>query len=86
MWNLKKKKKIQINRNRLTDYKKTYGYQQGQVGGGMNWGFGIGICTLQYMERLANGDLLYSTKNSTQYSVITYAGKKSEIKQMCIHV
>ena len=30
----------------------------------------IGICTLRYMEWLANDDLLYSTGNSTQYSVI----------------
>ena len=38
--------------------------------GGMDWGFGIGICTLRYMEWLATGDLLYSTENSTHYSMI----------------
>ena len=29
-------------------------------------------------------DLLYSTGNSTQYSVITYMGKESEKERMCI--
>ena len=37
----------------------------------------IGICTLWHMEWLANGDLLYSTENFTQYSVISYVGKES---------
>ena len=49
---------------------------------GMDWGFGIGICTPWYMEQLANGDLLYSTENSTQYSVIIYVGKESERMDM----
>ena len=34
--------------------------------GGMDWEFGIGICTLLYMDGMVNRDLLYSTKNSTQ--------------------
>ena len=34
-----------------------------------------GICTLSYMEQLANGDLLYSTGNSTQYSVMICMGE-----------
>ena len=46
--------------------------------GGMDWGFGIGICALWHMEWLAIGDLLYRTENSTQYSVIIYVGKESE--------
>ena len=55
------------------------------IGGGMDWGFGIGICTLQYMEWMFNGDLLYSIRNSTQYSVITYMGKESEKKMdVCV--
>lgn len=41
----------------------------------MDWVFGIGICTLRYMEQLANGDLMYSIENSTQYSVIIYGEK-----------
>ena len=32
------------------------------------------VCT----KYIANKDLLYSTGNSTQYSVITYMGKESE--------
>ena len=52
-------------------WKQTYGYQRGQVWGRrMDWGFGNDMCTLKYMEWLASGDLLYSTGNSIQYSVI----------------
>jgi len=36
------------------------------------------MCTLGYMEQLANRDLLYSTGNSTQYFMITYVGKETE--------
>ena len=36
---------------------------------------GIGICTLLNVKQTINKDLLYSTGNSTQYSVITYMGK-----------
>ena len=50
----------------------------------MDWGSGIGIFTLSYMEQLANGGQLYSTENSTQYSVISYAGKESERMHMSI--
>ena len=38
---------------------------------GMDHRFRIGICTLRYMEWLANGDLLLGTETSTQYSVIS---------------
>ena len=46
--------------------------------GGMDWGVGIGICTVWYTEWLTNGDLLYSAGNSIQYFVIIYMGKESE--------
>ena len=60
-------------------WKQTYGYPRGQVvGGGIDWEFGIGIWTLGYTEWLANGDLLYSSGNSTRYSVMVYVGKESE--------
>ena len=52
----------------------------------MDWWFRTGICTLRYMDQLANRDLLYSTENSTQYSVITYVGKESEREQICVYV
>ena len=32
----------------------------------------------QFSEFFVNGDLLYNTGNSTQYSVIIYVGKESE--------
>ena len=41
-------------------------------------GFGIGMCTLFYMEWMVDGDLLCGTRISTQYSVISYMGKLSE--------
>ena len=47
-------------------------------GGGIEWRFGIGICALLYMELMVHGDLLYSTGDSTQCSVINYMGKESE--------
>ena len=55
-------------------------------GEGMNWGFGTGIYTLRYTERLTNRDLLNSTGNTTQYSVIICVGKESERAWMCVHV
>ena len=44
---------------------------------GWTGGLGLSISTLMYMEWLANGDLLYSTEDSTQYSVTIYVGKES---------
>ena len=46
--------------------------------GGMDWGFKIGLCTVLCMEWMINRNLLYSTGNSIQYSVITYVGKEPE--------
>ena len=37
------------------------------------------------IKQIINKDLLYNTGNSTQYSVITYMGKKSE-KEWIIHI
>ena len=58
----------------------------GMVEEGMDWGLETGIYTLWYMERLANGELLYSTGNSTKYSAIIYIGKESEKEWMCVYV
>ena len=52
----------------------------------MDWGFGIGRCTLRCMELLANGDVLYSTKKSTLYSVIIYVGKEYEREWIFVYV
>ena len=48
----------------------------GRVGGGINREIGIDIYTLLYIKQITNKDLLYSTGNSTQYSVMTYTGKE----------
>ena len=41
------------------------------MGGGIDWEFGMDMYTLLYIKQIANKDLLYSTGNSTQYSVKT---------------
>ena len=38
--------------------------------GGIDWEFGIDMYTLLYLKYITNKDLLYSTENSAQYSVI----------------
>ena len=57
--------------------KQTYAYQRGS-GGGINWEIEVDIYTLLYMKQMTNKDLLYSTGNSTQYSVKAYMGKESK--------
>ena len=42
---------------------------------------GIDIYTLLLQKQITKKDLLYSTGNSTQYSVMTYTGKESEKKR-----
>ena len=76
------------NRNRLVDFKNKLMVTKGtgEGGGGMDRGFGTGIYTSRDLELLANEDLLYSTGNSTQYSMIIYMGKESERQCMCVHV
>ena len=44
-------------------------------GVGINWEVGTDIYTLLYIKWITNKDLLYSTGNSTQYSVMTHMGK-----------
>ena len=43
---------------------------EGGRGGQINWDIGIDIYTLLY-KKIDNKDLLYSTGNSSQYSVMT---------------
>ena len=45
--------------------------------GGINWEIGTDIYTLLYIKQITNKDLLYTTGNSSQYSVMTYMGKES---------
>ena len=40
--------------------------------GGINLKLGINTCTVLYIKQTTNKDLLYSTGNSTQYSVTSY--------------
>ena len=47
-----------------------YGYQE-RKGDGMNWENGIDIYTLLHIKSITNEDLLYSTENSIQCSVMT---------------
>ena len=35
---------------------------------------------------MVNGDLWYSTGNSTQYSMVTHMEKESEKEWMCVYV
>ena len=43
-------------------------YTKGKRGDGVNWEIGIDIYTLLCIKQLTNGNLLYSTGNSTQCS------------------
>ena len=47
----------------------------GVYGGGVNWKTEIDIYTLLYIKYITNKDLLYTTGNSTQPSVMAYMGK-----------
>ena len=82
MWTLKKGYKWTYlqNRNRVTDVENKLMVTRGKGGGGINWEIGIDIYTLLYIKQTTNKDLLYSTDNSTQYSVMTYMGKASKIE------
>ena len=65
----------------------TYDYQRRKVvGAEIDQEFGIKIYTLLYIKKIINKDLLYSTENSTQYSVITYVGKESEKEWIYIYI
>ena len=54
--------------------------------GRINWKVGIDIFTLLYIKQIANKNLLYSTGNSTQYSVMAYMGKESEKERIDVYV
>ena len=67
------------NRNRLTDIENKLMVTKGEMWrGGVNQELGINIHTPLYIRQITNKNLLYSTGNSTQYSVITYMRKESE--------
>ena len=43
-------------------------------------------CTLLYIKKIDNKDLLYSTGDYIQYLVITYNGKESEKEYIYIYM
>ena len=47
-------------------------------GRAINWEIGIDIYTLLCIKQTTNKNLLYSTRKSTQYSVVNYMGKESK--------
>ena len=56
------------------------------MGERINWETGIDKHAVLYIKEITNKDLLYSTGNSTQYSVIIYMGKESEKECMYAYV
>ena len=56
----------------------TCGCQVGEERSGMDRESGVNRCKLLHLEWKSSEILLYSTGNSTQYSVVTYMGKESE--------
>ena len=60
----------------------------GGMEGGINWEIGTDIYTLlnvkQKKNKIDNRDLLQSTGNLTQCSVMTYMGKESKRVDICI--
>ena len=42
----------------------------------INWEIGTDIYRLPYIKQVTSKDLLYSTGNSTRYSVMAYMGKE----------
>ena len=47
---------------------------------------GTDMDTLLYLKQITNKDLLYSTGNSVQYSVMTYIGMESKKVDMCMYI
>ena len=54
--------------------------------GGINSDSRIYLYTLLYIKQIINKDLLYSTGNGIQYSVLTYMGKESEKERIYAYV
>ena len=75
-----------FTKNKLTHScrKQPYGYQGGR-GGWINREIGIDIYTLLYIKQITN-NLVYSTGNSIQYSVMTYMGIESKKEWIYVHV
>ena len=59
------------SRNILTDLENELVDTRGKAEGAIDWEFGMDMYTLIYLKWTTNKDLLYSTGNSAQFSVIT---------------
>ena len=53
---------------------------------GINWKTGTDMYTQLYLTQITNKDLLYSTGNSIQYSVMSYMGTESKKEWMYLYV
>lgn len=69
-------------KKKLTAFENKFMFTKGDFCG-CGW---TGVFTPWYLERLAKGDLVHSTENSTQYTVKIYLGKGSEIEWLCVPV
>ena len=87
MWNLKQWYKCtQLqNRNRVTDVENNLIVTSEEVGRD-KWETGTDIHTLLYIKQKTNKDLLYSTGNSGQCSLMTYMGKESKKEWIWVYV
>ena len=79
MWNLKKKGTDELiyKTEVESQMQKTNLWLPGVKGEGKIWEIGTDIYTLLYIKKITHKNLLYSTGNSTQYSVMAYLGKES---------
>ena len=59
----------------MTYREQTYGYRGEREEG----------CTLLHIKEITSKDPLYSTGNSTQYSVVMYMGEKIKV-DICMHI
>ena len=66
------------NRNKVTDVENKFMVTNGEKRGGINQEVEIDMYTLLYIKQIIKEDLLYTTRNSTQYSVTAYMGKESK--------
>ena len=80
MWNLKNDTNILIQETERDSQTQKINLQltNETLSGRINQEVGFNRYTLLYIKQIINKDLLYSTENSSQYSLITYMGKGSE--------
>ena len=74
--------------NRDTDIGNKCVNTKGKGEGGRNWEIGIDIYTrfILCIKQITNENLLYSTGNSTQCSVVTYTVKESKKEWIYVYV